>query len=220
MKRRRRRSTSSSTFILRVPATWLRKPSSLYCGTNSMPDLPSFSDCVTSAALLPSEETMPKPVTTTRFMSAHGRRWNGVLGQPDPHVERLVYRVAVGMYEAVSDAQHQPAQDHALEMHVVRELLDGRNDHAGELDLAHADRAPAARRLHPAEEEPQQLPHRVKAKAARHHRVALEMAGEEPEIGLHVELGHDLALAIFPAGVRDLDDPVEHQHRRQRQLRV
>src|SRR5256885_9408865 len=50
MKRRRRRSTISSTFILIVPATWLRKPSSLYCGTNSMPDLPSFSDFVTSTA--------------------------------------------------------------------------------------------------------------------------------------------------------------------------
>src|SRR4029077_13148133 len=108
MKRRRRRSTSSSTFILSVPATWLRKPRSLYCGTNSMPDLPSFSDLVTSPALLPSEETMPKPVTTTRLMSARGRGWSDVLRQPDSHVERLVYRVAVGVHEAVGDAHHQP----------------------------------------------------------------------------------------------------------------
>src|SRR6187402_2110545 len=68
MKRRRRRSTISSTLIFTVPATWLRKPNSLYCGTNSMPDLPSRNDFVTSAALLPIEETTPRPVTTTRFM--------------------------------------------------------------------------------------------------------------------------------------------------------
>src|SRR5882672_7505246 len=160
MKRRRRRSTISSTFILIVPATWLRKPSSLYCGTNSMPDLPSFSDWVTSAALLPSEDTTPRPVTTTRFMRSGrcpGR--HRVLGQADLHVESFVDRHAVGMHEAVGDAHHQAAQDQALEVHVIGELLHGRHDHAGELDLAHADRATAARRLHPAEEEAQQLPH-------------------------------------------------------------
>src|SRR5215475_10611877 len=158
MKRIRRRSISSSGLSLRVPATWLRKPSSLYCGTNSMPDLPSLSDCVTSAALLPSEETTPRPVTTTRFMGSgrrSGRR--DVLGQADLHVERLVDRVAVGMHEAVGDAHDQAAQDHALQMHMVGELLDGRHDHAGELDLAHADRPAAAWRLHPAEEEPEHL---------------------------------------------------------------
>ena len=56
--------------------------------------------------------------------------------------------------------------------------------------------------------------------AARHHRIALEVAGEEPEVGLDVELGHDLALAVLAAGVGDLHDAVEHQHGRQRQLRV
>src|SRR6516164_7306550 len=116
MKRRRRRSTIASTFILIVPATWLRKPSSLYCGTNSMPDLPSFSDWVTSAALLPSEETTPRPVTTTRFMGS-GRRSGrpDVLGQADPHVERLVDRASIRLHEAVGDAHDQAAQDHALQ---------------------------------------------------------------------------------------------------------
>ena len=33
-----------------------------------MPDLASRSDAVTSAALLPMEDTMPRPVTTTRLM--------------------------------------------------------------------------------------------------------------------------------------------------------
>src|ERR1700704_5719794 len=107
MKRRRRRSTISSTFILSVPATWLRKPRSRYCGTNSMPDLPSLSECVTSAALFPIDETMPKPVTTTRFMSA-GRRGDGrIFDQPDLQAADFVDLFAVGMNDAVGDAQHQ-----------------------------------------------------------------------------------------------------------------
>src|SRR5688500_18523724 len=114
MKRIRRRSTSSSTFSFRVPATWLRKPSSLYCGTNSMPDLPSRSDWVTSAALLPIDETTPKPVTTTRRISACRRGRGRVLEQADPEVVRLVDRLAVGVQFAVGDAHHQPAQDHPL----------------------------------------------------------------------------------------------------------
>src|SRR4051812_22309535 len=128
MKRMRRRSTSSSTLSLSVPATWLRKPSSRYCGRNSMPDFPAFSDAVTSAALLPIEETTPRPVTTTRFIGS-GRRagGHGVLGQADLHVEGLVGRNAVGGDEAVGHAHHQTAQDHALHMDVVGKFLDGRH---------------------------------------------------------------------------------------------
>src|SRR5258708_13310708 len=119
MKRRRRRSTSSSTFILSVPATWLRKPRSRYWGTNSMPDLPSRNDRVTSAALLPIEETTPRPVTTTRFMSA-GRRGDGrILDQPDLQAADFVDLLAVGMDDAVGDAQPELAQHHALEVAMV-----------------------------------------------------------------------------------------------------
>src|SRR5476649_1040611 len=116
MKRRRRRSTSSSTLSLSVHATWLRKPSSLYCGTASMPDLPCFSDCVTSAALLPIEETTPRPVTTTRFMSACCSGWRRVLEQADLHVGRLVDRLSISIHEAVANAHDQSTEDHALEM--------------------------------------------------------------------------------------------------------
>src|SRR5947207_4730370 len=177
MKRISRRSISSSTFSFRVPATWLRKPSSLYCGMNSMPDLPSRSDCVTSAALLPIEDTTPKPVTTTRRMSARRGGRRRVLEQADLEAAHFVDRLAVRMDEAVGDAQHQLAQDHALQMHVISELLDGRHDHACELDLADAQRPAAARRPLPAEEEAERLPERVQRQAAGHHRVALEMAG-------------------------------------------
>ena len=37
--------------------------------------------------------------------------------------------------------------------------------------------------------EAEHLPEGVEAEAARHHRVALEMAGEEPEVGPDIELG-------------------------------
>src|SRR5512137_280921 len=112
MKRRSRRSTSSSTFILSVPATWLRKPSSLYCGMNSMPDLPSFSDCVTSVALLPIEDTTPRPVTTTRFIaaSAGGRRGGcGFLEQADLQAIHFEGGLAIGIDDAIGDPEHQLA---------------------------------------------------------------------------------------------------------------
>src|ERR1700737_1431804 len=46
------------------------------------------------------------------------------------------------------------------------------------------------------------------------------MAGEEPEVRLDVELGNRLALAMLAARLADLGDAIEHQHRRQRQLRI
>src|SRR4029450_11816358 len=126
MKRRSRRSTISSTFILSVPATWLRKPNSLYCGTNSMPALPSRNGFGAAAAVVAIEETTPRPVTTTRFMlSARCCRNRGcVLEQADLQAGHFVGRLVVGVDEAVGDAQDQLAQDHALKMDMIGELLD------------------------------------------------------------------------------------------------
>src|ERR1700730_12886558 len=56
--------------------------------------------------------------------------------------------------------------------------------------------------------------------SAGHDRTALEMAREEPEVRLDVELGNRLALAMLAARLADLGDAIEHQHRRQRQLRI
>src|SRR5262249_31933957 len=42
----------------------------------------------------------------------------------------------------------------------------------------------------------------------------------KPEVWLHVELGADQALAVLAAGIGDLADAVEHQHRRQWQLGI
>src|SRR4029077_16076663 len=78
----------------------------------------------------------------------------------------------------------------------------------------------AARAAGPAQEETDHLPHRIQAKATRHDRIILEMAAKKPEVRLHVELGPDEPLAIFPTGLGNFTDAVEHQHRRQRQLCV
>ena len=68
---------------------------------------------------------------------------------------------------------------------------------------------------------PSQLPQRVEAEAARHHRIALEMAGEEPEVGLATSSSATIwPLPCAPPVSVIVRDAVEHQHRRQRQLRV
>src|SRR5689334_13521123 len=46
------------------------------------------------------------------------------------------------------------------------------------------------------------------------------MAAEEPEVRVHVELSAHHALAVLAAGLGNLGNAVEHQHRRQRQLGV
>src|SRR5690606_14010153 len=80
-------------------------------------------------------------------------------------------------------------------------------------------RPAATRRAAPAKEDAEHLPQGVEAEAARHHRIALEMALEEPEVGIEVELRPDQALAVAATGVTDMGDAVEHQDWRGRQLR-
>ena len=80
-----------------------------------------------------------------------------------------------------------------------------------------SQRAAPAGRAQPAEIEADKLPHGVEAETARHHRVRFEVTAVEPDIGMHIQLGDDLATAMAAAAVGDLDDAVEHQHGRQRQ---
>src|SRR3546814_4418258 len=51
-------------------------------------------------------------------------------------------------------------------------------------------------------------------------RIALEMAAEEPEVRLDVHLGDDMAFAMLATVFGNLGDAIEHQHRRQRELRI
>jgi hypothetical protein len=46
------------------------------------------------------------------------------------------------------------------------------------------------------------------------------VAKEEPKVGLYVELGTNEAFAVLSTLLADFRDAIEHQHRRQRQLRV
>jgi hypothetical protein len=68
-KRMARRSTRSVGSSEGLPHTWHLKPCSAKSGEKEMPDFAPLRDAVTSAASLPMEETMPRPVTTTRLMN-------------------------------------------------------------------------------------------------------------------------------------------------------
>src|SRR5262249_55229741 len=91
---------------------------------------------------------------------------------------------------------------------------------AGEFELAEAECAALAGRTEPAQEEAEQLPERVEPEAARHDRIALEVAGEEPKVPLEVEHGTHPSLAIPAARFPHPGNAVEHQHGRQRQLGI
>src|SRR5689334_11509621 len=197
-----------------------------------MPDLASRKLARTSWVLLPMDETMPIPVTTTRLIlpwpslrlviggasSAAGCRLI-LAEQTDLEVDRLINHGAVRRQKAVGDAEHQLRAHHALEVDAVNDLLHRREHLAGKFKFAETERAAFAGRAEPAEEKPDHLPERVKAEATRHHRIALEVAEEEPEVRLDIEFGTHHALAVLAARFRNLGNAIEHQHRRQRQLR-
>src|SRR5690242_14192673 len=118
---------------------------------------------VTSSALLPMEETMPRPVTTTRLIqvpewwsdgsgSSRGalcQRGRGVGEQADLQPLGFIDHLAIHFHDAVGDAHHQLAHDYALQIDDVGDLLGGGQHHAGELHFIHAQRAAAANTAHP-----------------------------------------------------------------------
>src|SRR5918993_4641559 len=106
-----------------------------------MPDLASRSEARTSCVVLPMDETIPIPVTTTRLIAhssirstpkagfparpkangggsqqVRGRlrssRGAGGLEQADPQGPRLVDPAAVGLEPAVRDAEHELRPEH------------------------------------------------------------------------------------------------------------
>src|SRR4029450_6163004 len=107
--------------------------------------------------------------------------------------------LATGFTPAVSGAEGEFAPDHTLELDDIFELLHGGEHHAGELHLADAQGTAPPRSAEPTKKKAEQLPQRVETKAARHDGIAFEMAGEEPEVWLHVELGHDASMAVLAA---------------------
>jgi hypothetical protein len=67
-KRSARRSISGAGSSDGAPQTWHLKPCSAKDSEKLMPDLALRRDSVTSFASLPMEDTIPRPVTTTRLM--------------------------------------------------------------------------------------------------------------------------------------------------------
>ncbi|MNP59410.1 hypothetical protein D3C76_1544050 [compost metagenome] len=72
----------------------------------------------------------------------------------------------------------------------------------------------------PAEEEADQLPHGVQAQAARHDRIAFEVASEEPQVRIDIQLGDQFTFAVLAAFFADMGDAIDHQHVRRGQLRI
>src|SRR4051794_32979018 len=117
-------------------------------------------------------------------------RWlrRAVLEQAHPEVLGAIDNLAVRGKPPVGDAQDQPGAHHPLDVDVINNLAHARQHLAGELQFAETERTAAALAAAPGQEESDHLPQRIEAETAGHHRVALEMAAEEPEVGFDVEL--------------------------------
>src|ERR1700730_2326031 len=214
-----------------APCTCERKPSSAYFSARVMPDFASCKLASTSWVLFPIDEAMPIPEMTTRLMLAspcryalvqffRSSRCRALLEQADLQILRAIDNLAVHGKPPVGDAEHELCTHHSFDVDVVHNLANVRQHLTGKFELAEPERPAAAFAADPPQVETDHLPQGVKAETAGHHGIVLEMAAEEPEVRLDVELGAHQALAVFPAGLGNLADAVEHQHRRQRQLRV
>src|SRR5258708_26650193 len=145
-----RRSITSAGLSVGAPCTCERKPSSACLSARVMPDLASRRLASTSWVLLPMDETMPIPVTTTRLMeaspaldansrpqnrgwldkSARSRRTGlhrvGVAEPPNLEVESLIDDRAVGREPAVGNAEHELRAHHPLDFEAIDHVLHGR----------------------------------------------------------------------------------------------
>src|SRR5262245_61977141 len=178
---------------------------------------------------------MPIPVMTTRLMNASSASRSGQQAPPPSTPARLHHFVAeqadleihcpiddraVCREPAVSDAKHKLAAHDPLDVDAVGHPLNRREHLAREFEFTQPERASPTGRAQPAQEEAKQLPKRIKTKAAGHHRIALEVAWEEPQVRLKVEHGTNQALAVLAPGFCDLRNAIEHEHGRERQLGV
>src|SRR5690606_9329825 len=173
----------------------------------------------TSSRLFPIEETIPMPVTTTRFMYAS---WfvcqpndppflerTHVRKKADPQVFGLINGFAVGLNIAIGNAQRQLRAHDALDIDAIFHVLEVVGDLSGEFDLpGQCTSAPG--RSAPSEKKAGHLPQGIQTQASGHHRVAMKMAREEPQVRRDVELGADLAFAKAAAIIVDPGNAVEH----------
>src|SRR5215467_7885436 len=152
-----RRSIAASGSSVGAPCTWQRNPRSAYSEARDMPDFASRRLASTSWVLLPMDETMPIPVTTTRLMNASSasrpaqraqppsstaaRLHHFVAEQSDLKVNGAIDDRPVGREPAVGDAEHELAAHDPLDVDAVDHLLDRGQDLAGEFQLAEPERA-------------------------------------------------------------------------------
>src|SRR5580704_1037561 len=143
-----RRSIASSELSVGAPCTWQRNPSSLYFSARTTPDLASRRLAKTSWVLLPMDETMPIPVTTTRLMIASsafctarpGHLRSGFVGHhcvsaqhANFDVEGTVDDRSVRRQPAVGNSEHQLRTHDPFDVDAVHDLLDGRKNLTGKL---------------------------------------------------------------------------------------
>src|SRR5487761_47629 len=160
-----RRSRTSSGFNVGAPWTWQRKPSSAYFSAFTIPDRARRSDSSTSSIVLPIEETIPIPVTTTRLISSasqerrtSNRRNGGGLEKTDPKILGFVDSPVVRFEPAVCHAQHELASEDPFEINSVDDLFHAWQNLVGEFHFADAERPASARRPEPTQIETHELP--------------------------------------------------------------
>src|SRR5260370_27536095 len=105
------------------------------------------------------DETMPIPVTTTRFIFASLEKIRArssfvrlrlrVAEQTDLEVERAIDHRAVRREPAVGDAEHELRAHHTFDFDAVDDVLHGRQHLAGELQLPPAQPTAPAGPPHP-----------------------------------------------------------------------
>lgn len=134
------------------------------------------------------------------------------LKQPDLQVLGGINSATIDRDFPIEHDHGQFAANDAFNIELIAYQL-GRWQHlSGELDLAGAQRTAFAGIATPSEEETTQLPQGVDAQAARHDRVGLEVAIEEPEIRMNIQLRADLTLAESSPMVVYGCNPVDHEH--------
>src|SRR3954452_9259487 len=173
-----RRSTTSCASRVGAPCTWQRKPSSAYLSARTTPDFASRRLARTSWVLLPMDETMPIPVTTTRRIvcllnsasvkpaalacsagSAACRLHPCFIAeQSDLQVGRAINDRIIGRQPAIGDAEHQFGTHHSLDVDAVYDLFHSRKHLTGKFQLAQPKRTAPPWRAQPAEEKPYELP--------------------------------------------------------------
>src|SRR5690606_38778842 len=217
MKRRALRSMCSETSRSMLPLTWLRSPISRNFSLKRIPERPARNESSTASRLLPMQEITPSPVMTARrpllAMSETVRRGE----EADPQVLGGVDLSSVHRHGAVRDREGELACHEPFHVEIVGDEPRGRQNLAGELHVTHSESTSASLVTGPHQEKADELPQRVQAETSRHHRVALEVALEEPEVGMHVHLRHDLPPAVASPLRGDPRHAVRHQHVRQGQ---